>query len=273
MAKKMAVIPLVEIDRIELYINTSKKSLDTLKKEKNFSYGINGGFYEFGSFTPNIHLKSNGKVYVQDEWTYWGYGWDNNDFKMMIVPNQNKLNYIACCELIVNGVKKPKLVYNKDVAGYRPRTAIGTKNGNMIMFASNDNMSPEQLRDYLFNQGLETAIMLDSGGSTQCNFNGDRIYSSRNVHNYILVYLKKENKPTTKNPYPIPTRTLTKGKIGNDVKWLQYQLNDILNSTLAIDGSFGPACYNEVIEFQKKYGLSADGSVGPATRTRIIELG
>ena len=33
--------------------------------------------------------------------------------------------------------------------------------------------------------------MLDSGGSSQCYFNGAVIQSSRNVHDLILVYLKK----------------------------------------------------------------------------------
>lgn len=33
--------------------------------------------------------------------------------------------------------------------------------------------------------------MLDAGGSSQCYFNGAVIQSSRNVHDLILVYLKK----------------------------------------------------------------------------------
>ena len=52
--------------------------------------------------------------------------------------------------------------------------------------------TPEQLRDDLLDAGWESAIMLDGGGSSQCDFAGQRVESSRAVHDVILVYLKKE---------------------------------------------------------------------------------
>ena len=33
--------------------------------------------------------------------------------------------------------------------------------------------------------------MLDGGGSSQCDFGGERITASRKVHNWICVYLKQ----------------------------------------------------------------------------------
>ena len=48
--------------------------------------------------------------------------------------------------------------------------------------------------------------MLDGGGSSQCDFGGERITASRKVHNWICVYLKQagqappeqEDKPMSK---------------------------------------------------------------------------
>lgn len=61
--------------------------------------------------------------------------------------------------------------------------------------------TPEQLRDDLLAAGWASAVMLDGGGSSQCDFAGQRVESSRAVHDLILVYLKKEgdtvNEPKT----------------------------------------------------------------------------
>jgi len=56
---------------------------------------------------------------------------------------------------------------------------------------------------------------------------------------------------------------------GIPVKQLQQYLNQILKSTIAVDGHFGPATYHLVVTFQKNSGLSPDGVVGPATWAAI----
>lgn len=83
--------------------------------------------------------------------------------------------------------------------------------------------------------------------------------------------------------YPIPSRTLSLHSIGNDVKWLQCALNDLvirgdknnvhLNApTLNIDGNFGNTTKTALLRFQSRYGLSQDGIFGPASRTRMLSL-
>ena len=42
--------------------------------------------------------------------------------------------------------------------------------------------------------------MLDGGGSSQCDFNGQKVTSTRIVQNYILVFLKKEGNTVEKTP-------------------------------------------------------------------------
>lgn len=68
--------------------------------------------------------------------------------------------------------------------------------------------------------------------------------------------------------YPVPTRTLVKGRTGNDVKWLQTKLNRA-GFKLAVDGSFGPACLYVLKCYQAAMGLEIDGSCGPATRESL----
>lgn len=61
------------------------------------------------------------------------------------------------------------------------------------------------------------------------------------------------------NPYTKPTTPVNKGAKGDNVKWIQYQLN-IYNYGLDIDGSYGPATTKAVSDFQKKYKLSVTGN-------------
>lgn len=71
------------------------------------------------------------------------------------------------------------------------------------------------------------------------------------------------------NMFPVPMRTLKKGVSGNDVKWLQYQLNTC-GYDLVLDGSFGKNTLNAVLNYQHMNGLETDGKVGGATR-RCLE--
>ena len=80
------------------------------------------------------------------------------------------------------------------------------------------------------------------------------------------------------NPYPVPTRVLKQGCIGNDVKWLQYQLHRLRFGTAGVtlekfvDGSMGPGTVKSLKAFQSTYGLVADGSCGPVTLAKLKSL-
>lgn len=70
------------------------------------------------------------------------------------------------------------------------------------------------------------------------------------------------------NPYDAPTRTLYKGCKGEDVRWLQFELNEA-GYKLDIDGSFGPKTLKAVKAYQASCKLVVDGRVGPATRSAL----
>ena len=73
---------------------------------------------------------------------------------------------------------------------------MGLRRGCLCLYCAGDGTAdastPEQLRDELAALGWESAVMLDGGGSSQCDLNGAVIRASRRVHNWICVYLKHE---------------------------------------------------------------------------------
>lgn len=151
------------------------------------------------------------------------------------------------------------------------------------MFCSKDGtkdaQTPEKLVKTMKNLGCVSAIMLDSGTSSSCDFQGKVITSKRKVANYIMVFLKKNNssivkptQPTTTtkdNPYTKPTRNIKMWCTGNDVKWVQYALNREGYNCGKVDGIFGSGTKTAVISFQKAKGLDADGIVGAKTREAL----
>lgn len=198
MAKRIAEIPLETVERVQIYINTGRKTLEAIKAETGADYLLNGGLYNMAQWRAVCNLKADGYICAEDPWQYRGYAWDAGpDISMQIVPVGEKLNYICCVALIWNG-QPLNLDYPAELGGARPRSAMGLKGGRLCLYCTNSNVTPEGLRSELLELGWESAVMLDGGGSSQCDFDGQRITSARVVHNLILVYTRKgekEDKP------------------------------------------------------------------------------
>ena len=189
MSKYVASIPLGDIERVQIYINKSVKTLAEIKAETGADYLINGGLYQGPKAV--CHLRADGRTYAKDPYTYWGYAWGTGpDITLRSVPAAERRNYI-CCVCLLRGGKAETLIYNRDVGGSRPRTAIGLKDGALCLYCTDSGRTPEELQAELLALGWESSVMLDGGGSSQCDLAGKRIVSSRKVHNLILVYKRK----------------------------------------------------------------------------------
>lgn len=57
------IIPQSKIAKIEIYVNTDKLSMATIKKKLGCQYIINGGLYNMSSFQPVNYLTVNNKIY------------------------------------------------------------------------------------------------------------------------------------------------------------------------------------------------------------------
>ena len=197
-------IPLEDVEKIEIYLNKSRKALSTIISETGAAYAINGTLYKMSNGKPVCPLKSNGVTLYQGRYTYRGYVWENfypQSFHFGLVPNETWSNYIACTHIVMDGKPVKKPVYNIAQGGKRGRTAIGTKivNGQrrICLYASKDKTSaqrtPEQLAQLLADYGWNDAVMLDGGTSSQAYFDHERrqVNSHRKVPHVILIYMKK----------------------------------------------------------------------------------
>lgn len=197
MSKQTAIIPLSKVSKIQLYINAGKKSLAAIMAETGADYGMNGGLFSGSKSLCNV--KADGKAVNDPGWNEYGYAWNTGpDISMDIIPNSKK-NYIGCVQLKAG--KAP--AYQPDMGGKRGRTAMGLAGSNLVLYCTGDGTAdastPEDLHTELLQKfQCDSALMLDGGGSSQCDFKGKKITASRVVANLILVYLKKEgDKPVS----------------------------------------------------------------------------
>lgn len=188
------MIYIVKPKKVSIYINTGKKTIAQVKAETGCDAVINGGLFD-GAFRPVCHLKADGKVLVADPYLYWGYGWDDNDPKLMVSNTISGVkNYIACVCMVRNG-QAEHLIYNKDLGGARQRTAMGRyPDGRLWLYCDKTGKTPEQLQRIALDAGLDSAIMLDGGGSTQGIFPNGTVTSTRIVQNFICVWVDSGEK-------------------------------------------------------------------------------
>ena len=97
----------------------------------------------------------------------------------------------------------------------------------------------------------------------------------KTIENYKLWAwdLEAEGKevilPATGNPYPEPTKNIKLNSKGNDVRWLQWMLNDKGGYKLIIDGIAGPKTIEALTHYQMYHDLVPDGICGPLTRASL----
>lgn len=75
-------------------------------------------------------------------------------------------------------------------------------------------------------------------------------------------------KPAAKCPYAEPKKDIQYGAKGNNVRWVQWHLNQT-GEKLKIDGDFGKLTKAAVLRFQKAKKLTQDGVVGAKTRATL----
>ena len=194
MSKLITYIPLSSVERIELRVTNCRKTLSQVKEETGAHYVLNGGMWNpDGSACPL--LKVGGVMRSGTPWRSVGYAWDKGPDIHMTSGYEGADNFIAVTALISSGKPVDKPSYGSAQGGKRGRSAIGLRGDSLALYCSGDGTrdaaTPETLRDELAGLGWDSAVMLDGGGSSQCDFGGERITASRKVHNWICVWLKQ----------------------------------------------------------------------------------
>ena len=212
MSKLITYIPLSSVERIELRVTNCRKTLAQVKSETGADYVLNGGMWNpDGSACPL--LKVGGVMRSGTPWRAMGYAWDKGPDIHMTSEYGGADNFIAVTALISSGEPVDKPSYGSAQGGKRGRSAIGLRGGSLALYCSGDGTgdeaTPETLRDELAGLGWSSAVMLDGGGSSQCDFGGERITASRKVHNWICVYLKQaEQTPPEEEDKPMSKHTV-----------------------------------------------------------------
>ena len=238
--KAVASIPLSSISRLAIVVTNCRKTLAQIKAETGADYLLNGGMWNADG-TPCRGLKVDGKLLSLSPWgDIAGYGWNTPGDIRLKAKWDDVDNYIATSPLILDGKPLDKIPYDSAQGGRRPRSAMGIVGNSLLLFCSSDAMTPEDVRDELADRGCSSAMMLDSGGSTQCYFKGETIKADRLVHNWIAVWTKneKENPVGTYRVTPSIGVNVRSGPGTNYEKVTAYAQNTLV-TVLETRGGWG----------------------------------
>ena len=207
--KYIQFVKLSDISRLSVFVTNCRKSLSEVKTETGADYILNGGMWNPDG-SPCVGLKADGRLLSKTPWgNVHGYGWTGTDIHMTLDWKGNA-NYLAVSPIIKDGAPYPEKAYAPAQDGVRGRSAIGMTKDALVLYCSGDGTrdakNPDGLTQELLALGCDTAMMLDGGGSSQCDFAGKQIKASRKVHNWICVWTKKaadtppekEDKPVSK---------------------------------------------------------------------------
>lgn len=193
----ITLIPHERITKIDLYVNTGRKTMAAIRQETGCTYILNGGLYNMATFQPVNHLTVDGKVLSANGNPY-GYGINGSKMTFSYANNVNALDFLGAYPVLVRDGKATGAAAPAGLEGYRPRSAVGvTKDGDIVLLCTQSNRSLDGIAGNLVAAGCDTAINLDGGGSSQCIFDSEALTASRIVHNYLLIWTgKQEDKPT-----------------------------------------------------------------------------
>lgn len=201
MSKYISSVPLSSISKLQIYINSGKKGLSAIKKETGADYVLNGGLFN-PDWTACPLLKADGAMQSKTTWRAYGFGWNRPEDISLRLDYENVSNFISCVCLLRGG-KREKLSVTSALDGARQRSAIGLMGDKLVLYCTDEGTTPGALQRELEKLGCTDAVMLDGGGSSQCDFGGKQIKAARVVHNLILVHTKKTGASPEKGDKPV----------------------------------------------------------------------
>ena len=235
MSKYIAAIPLSAITRLAL-VEAGGRSMARVKEDAGCDHIINAWFYNMSTGKAVGNLCIDGEVKARANWAGYGLTWDEGpDIRMEVVPGAKAgRSYLSGVELLTptRGPDEPAS-YAPEYGGRRGRSAALLAGEYLILYCSGDGTAdaktPEAMRDELVEVGGEYAntaslrlLGLDSGGSSQCDFDGlGKIYSSRRGAGYLCVWASKADKPPD-----------------------DMEENLMEKKTVCLDPGHGPGCVN-----------------------------
>ena len=221
MSKYIAAIPLSSITRLAL-VEAKGRSMAQVKEDIGCNYIINAWFYNMATGKAVGNLCIDGEVKARANWASYGLTWDATDIRMEVVPGAKAgRSYLSGVELLTP-TRGPgaSLHYDPAYGGSRGRSAVLLAGDYLILYCSGDGTAdaktPEAMRDELVEIGGKyantaslRALGLDSGGSSQCDFDGvGKIYSSRRVAGYLCIWTSESGQEPPEKEEPMAKKTV-----------------------------------------------------------------
>ncbi len=202
-------IPLSALTDSDIYLNPERKTMDEIKKETGCTHIINGGFYDMETFEAMNSLVVDGKV-INFLPGKIGVSMKGNK----VVPSyDNQVNFpdhvSGYPTLVANGVAQTN--FPQDLLHETQHTVIGFTDDAIIIGIFRTPISLTEIPDIMIALGCTYALNLDGGLSTQCDLNGKRYFSTREVHNYILFWA------TSSATISLPKKEQTQGGDNLDI--------------------------------------------------------
>lgn len=236
--------------KVSLFDNRKTRyTMAQVKKATGADIVFNGSLFNWSDYSPCCDIRIGGKTLNDDEWGYYGYGWNDNELpKVMHSKDMFSVdNYLSCIWAIYNGEKQTLNDNQSGIGGTRGRTAFGFKgDGTMVIVCTSDAngaMKLSQVRDSLYDEGCVNGIILDGGGSSQIDTPDEDITSSRIVSNFVCVWLDKTG--DKKDPVVITKEDDNLNIIQPNYKWaygatIRTETKYIVLHHVGAVGSFTP---------------------------------
>lgn len=227
MAKQETIrIDKTKIVKMGIYCNEKTRySLDkvynNLKKEypNNSIYICNCGFFNMkANWSACFGLKADGIEYASN-WNMPFIGINDSSMELRYAGSSSLpyKNAVSAYPILLENGKQSSQFSTFLGTGNHGRTMLGYNAKEIIVSVIEDTTGTDDFTlyeevSYMQRQGADVAINLDGGGSSQCNFNGKKIVSSRCVHNMFYIITQQDAELTPK------TTTTSNIKVGQVIK-------------------------------------------------------
>ena len=182
--------------KVAIYVNSERKTIEQIKAETDADAVFNGALYHMPTQEPNMILKVDGKLLAHEPYAYLGYAWSGDQLPVLTYDYDLYQNFITGANLVTDG-KAGEMYYAPEVNRVCGRTAMGMfADGRMLIYCVPNGSpyacTPIGLQNRMLNYGLQSAIMLDGGGSSQIISKELTVKSDRIVQNLVLVWESKK---------------------------------------------------------------------------------
>ncbi len=190
-------IPLSDIEYIGyFYANDGNEEIKSAKKRITSARGrepdflMNAELFDFITRRAASDVVAGGEAHRLTE----SYGIAFPENKTAVFSYKNNVNapdYIGAYPVLVRNGKEEKQ-NPAGITGRRGRTALGLSGKSLfaVLIPDKGGVTLSELRKRLVSSGVENAINLDGGGSTQFYAPGGNYFSGRRVRGFIGIWVR-----------------------------------------------------------------------------------